>query len=223
MRAQLQRRLIDQFHRPHGLLGRLAGRIMARRASNLERNRWTVELLGLAPAERVLELGPGPGVTLALLLERVGEGRVVGVDHSKTMLAQCARRNRAALATGHLTLIEGGFTALPELPGPFDAILAVNSLQFEGLGHDTLAAIASYLAPGGRIAITFQPRGAHPTEAKARAFAAELVERLEAIGLPETRIEFLPMEPVGAVCVMARKRGSDRSAGDSRMDPPAAE
>lgn len=223
MRAQLQRRLIDQFHRPHGMLGHLAGRIMARRASNLERNRWTVELLELKPGEKVLELGPGPGVTLALLLERVGDGRVVGVDHSAVMLAQCARRNRAALDAGHLTLIESTFSALPPLPGPFDAILAVNSLQFDGLGHETLTAITAHLAPGGRFAITFQPRGANPTAAKARAFGADVAERLEALGLADARIEYLPLEPVGAVCVVARKAVMDRSTGDPGMQPSAPE
>ncbi|MEJ2089935.1 MAG: class I SAM-dependent methyltransferase, partial [Gammaproteobacteria bacterium] len=127
----LQEALVGQFHRPHGPLGRLAGWIMARRESNLERNRWTVELLDLQPTDHVLELGPGPGVTLGLLLDRVSAGRVVGVDHSAAMLKQARARNREAVEAGRLVLVEGSFTALPDLDGPFDKILAVNSLQFD--------------------------------------------------------------------------------------------
>ena len=49
-----------QFRRPTGLLGRLAGWIMANRPSNIERNRWTVDLLRVQPADHVLEIGFGP-------------------------------------------------------------------------------------------------------------------------------------------------------------------
>ena len=65
LQRNLQKALVDQFHHPRGVFGSLAGRIMARRESNLERNRWTVGLLDLAPGDHVLELGPGPGVTLS--------------------------------------------------------------------------------------------------------------------------------------------------------------
>jgi SAM-dependent methyltransferase len=201
----LQQTLVDQFHHPRGALGHLAGWIMARRESNLTRNRWTVDLLDLAPGDRVLELGPGPGVTLGLILERVPAGCVVGVDHSATMLAQCKRANRAALREQRLTLIQGSFTQLPDLPGPFDAILAVNSLQFDAVSGDTLAQIATHLKPGGTFAITLQPRGTNPSDAKALVFAEKVVRLLESAGLTQTRIEKLPLAPVGAVCVLARK------------------
>lgn len=47
MTNALRRRAIEQFGNPHGLVGRLAGRIMASRSSNIERNRWAVDLLDL--------------------------------------------------------------------------------------------------------------------------------------------------------------------------------
>ena len=72
----IQSILVGQFHHPSGLLGRLAGWIMATRESNLSRNRWTVDLLDIEESDDVLELGPGPGVTLQLLLSRVPQGRV---------------------------------------------------------------------------------------------------------------------------------------------------
>ena len=159
LNRNLQKALVNQFHHPRGVLGRLAGRIMARRESNLERNRWTVALLDLAPGDHVLELGPGPGVTLGLILERVAAGFVVGLDHSATMLAQCRRANRKALREKRLALIQGSFTQLPKLPGPFDAIVAVNSLQFDAVASEPLAQIATLLKPGGTLAITLQPRG----------------------------------------------------------------
>jgi len=199
----LQQALIDQFHHPRGVLGILAGRIMAARGSNLERNRWSVDLLQLERRDHVLELGPGPGTTLGLILDRVPEGHVVAVDHSATMLAQCRKANRQALDEGRLELIQGSFAELPELPGPFDKILAVNSLQFDGLTSATLARIAACLRPGGTFAITFQPRGRAPSEEQAMAFADTVVELLESVGLVHVRTEKLPLRPVCAVCVLA--------------------
>jgi ubiquinone/menaquinone biosynthesis C-methylase UbiE len=200
----MKKALIEQFHHPKGLLGNLAGWVMATRGSNLERNHWTVDLLDLSPGDRVMELGPGPGVTLGLILERVPDGTVVGVDHSATMLAQCKKANAKALAAKRLSLIQSSFTQLPALAGPFDKILAVNSLQFDALNKDTLAQIATHLKPDGVFAITFQPRGSNPTDAKALAFAKRVVGLLEDAGLGDTRIEQLPMKSVCAVCVLAR-------------------
>lgn len=57
----------SQFGRPRGLLGRLAGRIMASRGSNLARNQWAVELLEVRPDDRILEVGFGPGVAVAVI------------------------------------------------------------------------------------------------------------------------------------------------------------
>ena len=45
-----QLRLIANFGHPRGVLGRVAGAIMASRSSNVERNRWIAELLSPALA-----------------------------------------------------------------------------------------------------------------------------------------------------------------------------
>src|SRR5450755_3917553 len=64
-----------QFEHPRGLLGSLAGAIMANRSSNRERNRWTVELLNVEPTSRVLEIGCGPGYALSLLSRLFSAGK----------------------------------------------------------------------------------------------------------------------------------------------------
>ena len=201
----LQNALVKQFHHPRGLLGFAAGRIMATRESNLERNRWTVDLLQLEQDDCVLELGPGPGITLGLILERTPRGLVVGVDHSAAMLRQCRRANKKALDQNRLSLIQASFTRLPDLPCAFDKILAVNSLQFDAMTRESLRGISSHLKPGGTFVVTFQPRGSQATDAKASAFAEKVAGLLEATGLTYVRIEKLPIDPVCAKCVLAQK------------------
>jgi trans-aconitate methyltransferase len=201
----LIKKLVSQFHHPRGLLGFVAGQIMSHRQSNLARNRWSVDLLNLTGDEHVLELGPGPGITLKYLLRSLPNGAVVGLDHSSAMLRMCKRNNRQAVIEGRLTLIQGSFTDLPILPGPFHRILAVNSLQFDGMHAETLSQIADYLAPNGILAITFQPRGANPTEEQSRHFAKRVIELMKSVGLQEVHCEGLSLQPISAMCVLGQK------------------
>ena len=58
------------------------------------RLRTAVDVLDPAPNVRVLEVGCGPGVALALVCQRVTDGHVTGLDRSATAV----ERARARLA-----------------------------------------------------------------------------------------------------------------------------
>src|ERR1700678_1943489 len=126
----LDRDVIGQAHHPRGAAGSVNGWVFAHRPSNRQRNRWAVSLLGVQPADQILEIGFGPGLAVAQLV-RAGAGHVYGIDHSDVMLRQASRRNATAIRAGRVTLINAPADQLPAaLDGPFDAILAVNSLGF---------------------------------------------------------------------------------------------
>src|SRR6266566_5497211 len=123
----LDRDVIGQGHHPRGAAGSVTGWVMAHRSSNRQRNGWVVSLLDVQPADRVLEIGFGPGLAIAELSRRVGDsGRVYGIDHSEVMLRLAATRNASAIAAGRVTLSRASVDQLPpSLGGPFDAILTV--------------------------------------------------------------------------------------------------
>jgi cyclopropane fatty-acyl-phospholipid synthase-like methyltransferase len=196
------RTIVGQFENPRGPLGALIGTIMANRPSNRERNRWTVGLLELGPHERVLEIGCGPGFALSLLAE-LTDGGVVGLDHSATMLAQASRRNAVALAAGRLTLVHAGLEALPTLTGPFDAVLAVNVVQFWEDVPAAFRAIRALLSPSGRFAVTYQPRTPGSTGADAHSAADRTTDALLDAGFARAERFVLPLRPVPAVAVRA--------------------
>jgi len=201
----LRRRVVEQFHRPHGALGRLAGLVLAHRPSNRRRNLWTIDLLDLQPTDRVLELGFGPGVALAAAARRVTHGLVVGVDHSETMARVARRRNGRAVAEGRVVLHVAPFEALPDLGEPFDAIFGVNAVMFAGDAEGLLSGLRDRLRPGGRIAVTFQSRRPGATHADSLRGGEETAERLRRAGFESVRVEVLPLEPVSAVCVLGRR------------------
>jgi cyclopropane fatty-acyl-phospholipid synthase-like methyltransferase len=178
---------------------------MANRPSNRARNRWAADVLDVRPADRVLEIGFGPGLALLAILERATQGRVVGIDHSELMLRQAETRNRAALAAGRLELRLGGLELLPTLGGPFDRVLSVNVVQFFADRAAAFAAIRDVLAPGGVMATVYQPRHGGATAADADRMAQALARLATDAGLVSVRIERLEAKPLPAVCVLAQK------------------
>jgi ubiquinone/menaquinone biosynthesis C-methylase UbiE len=70
--------LMRAFGRPHGILGRASGVIMAR--SNREIAARVIEVLDVQPNDRVLEVGFGPGVAIELVAAELTSGKVVGID-----------------------------------------------------------------------------------------------------------------------------------------------
>jgi len=200
----LARTVGRQFSRPSGLLGRLAGLVMATRPSNRARNLRTLELLAIQREDRVLEIGFGPGFALARALELASRGHVVGIDHSELMLAQVARRNAAAIAAGRLELRLARAEDLALPPASFDKAYAVNVLMFWRDPVAVLRFLRPALRPGGLLAITQQPRNSGATSADTTRSATRITTALTEAGFTDIRAEILEMKPVNATCVLAR-------------------
>lgn len=204
----LDRDAIGQAHHPRGAAGSVIGWVFAHRPSNRQRNRWVVSLLGVQPTDQVLEVGFGPGVAVAELV-RAGAGHVYGIDHSGVMLRQASRRNAAAIRAGRVTLINAPADQLPPaLDGPFDAIIAVNSLAFWPAPAERLAELRERLAPGGRIAIAAQPRCPGATASTSRDAADEVEKLLRRAGFTQMSVQTLPLKPP-VICVLATVPGPD--------------
>jgi SAM-dependent methyltransferase len=193
-----------QFHQPTGIPGRVVGWIMANRPSNIERSRWTVDLLSLQPTDHVLEIGFGPGLAIQLVARLVPRGRVVDIDHSALMVRQARRRNRAAIETGLVDLRVGGLDLLPRLGATFDTVFSVNVLQFLRDRSEALLRIRAVLKPHGLFATTVQPRQRGAIAADAHAFGHDLSKELIQAHFREVTVKKLDLKPVPAICVLAR-------------------
>lgn len=105
------------------------------------------ELLLELPGASVLDVGTGSGV-IALLAKKLGAGRVVGTDDDPKALD--AARQGAAL--NGIPDVEWMLTADPAAaPGQFGIVIAnilLNTLE------ELAAAIASRVAPGGRLVLS---------------------------------------------------------------------
>ncbi len=199
--------ILSQFGKPLGLPGALAGVIMAHRPSNRLRNAWTVERLDIAPDDRVLEIGCGPGIAIADIAARLDTGLVVGIDHSSVMIDQATLRNYAAIRAGRAELKNRGIDDLPVISDGYTKVLAVNVLQFQSDLGEVCRAIARVMTPGGLLAVTYQPRLKNPSFSAAAVFGDRLAIALAHSGFVDIRMEEMPEVLEEVICVTGKRPG----------------
>lgn len=99
-----------------------------------------------------LDLGCSAGLYARDLQRRLrGEGSMIGVDISPSMLEEAARRSRKARV--HLSLARADAHALPFANGTFDGVVCGGTLNELKDSAHALCECARVLKPGGRIAI----------------------------------------------------------------------
>lgn len=205
--VHVSERIVEQFRKPSGMLGTLAGWTMAARASNRRRNEWTVAQLGLRPSSSVLEIGFGPGCGLSSLFETVPDACVVAIDHSQVMLRQAAMRNRQMILAKKLELLLGSVEVLEDVGIAFDAAFSCNVMQFVPERPVVLSGLRDALKPGGVLASTFQPRSGDVSRDAGISFAANLAEECCQAGYVDVDIRELALHPTPAFCVTAISPG----------------
>jgi SAM-dependent methyltransferase len=112
--------------------------------------RIALEMLAIAPGDRVLDVACGPGNFTRAFADAAGaSGVVVGLDASRTMLTQAVRERPG----DGVEYVLASATDLPFSDGSFDAVCCFAALY---LIEDPLRAvdeIVRVLAPGGRVAL----------------------------------------------------------------------
>ncbi len=114
-----------------------------------EERRMALSMLELSPGDRVLDVACGPGNFTRSFARATGEGLVVGLDASRTMLAVAVRETESA----NLAYVRGDARALPFRDGSFDAVCCFAALYLIQEPMRALDEIVRVLAPGGRVAL----------------------------------------------------------------------
>ena len=201
MRNRLRQFIVGQFGNPRGLFGRFIGNGMAKR--NVYDAKWTVSLLGIQPASRVLEIGFGPGVSTQIASEKADKGLVAGIDHSATMVQAARKRNADAIKARRVELRPGDVSSLPYPDETFDIAFSLHSIYFWHDPVSCLQELRRVLKPGGLLAITIQPKDKwnedviNETSASSVMtlyFGSDLVPLVTSAGYREVRVEIPPEE-----------------------------
>lgn len=116
--------------------------------------RRTIEMLGLTPAARVLDVCCGSGASAIPAAEAVGPaGSVVGVDLADNLL-KLARSKANQLGLTNIEFQSGDLTALPFPDASFDAAVCVFGIFFVPDMEMAVRELRRVLRSDGRIAIT---------------------------------------------------------------------
>ncbi|OBG25251.1 class I SAM-dependent methyltransferase [Mycobacterium sp. 852002-51057_SCH5723018] len=158
------------FSGPFGLLTALAMLVMGRRYAAL-----AVDLVSVTDADRVVDIGCGPGNAVRAAARR--GARAVGVDPAPMML----RLARAATRDANVSWSQGGAEALPVSDGWATVVWSLRTVHHWKDVPAGLAELRRVLAPSGRLLV--MERRVQPgatglashgwTEPQAESFAAQ--------------------------------------------------
>lgn len=130
-----------------------------------ERLRWAVDVLDPHPADQILEIGGGPGVSAGLVCERLTTGQLLAVDRSAVAIERTVRRNATHVASGRLAVQRCELHALDVSNRNFDKVFAINvNLFWVADPERELAVLTAALRPAGVLHIFYGPAGPTPPD-----------------------------------------------------------
>lgn len=204
------KKIFQQFMKPEGMLGKVAGSLMA--ITGTKKNRWTIALLDLQADDNIFEIGFGPGTAIGLMAKQLKTGKVVGIDYSEVMLKQAEKRNREAIEKGKVQLHLAEVDNLPNFNILFDKVISVNSIIFWEDPISALKNIRKLMKRGALIALTVQPYNQTATAETVRATGNDIKQYLQVAGFVNVHTEIKQIKPSFAVCIL----GENNIEGEGR-------
>ncbi|PLR83383.1 MULTISPECIES: class I SAM-dependent methyltransferase [Bacillus] len=195
---------VNQFEKPKGLLGKIAGKIMF--FENRKINKWTINHLDIKRGDRILEIGYGPGYAIKHIIEKYEQVTIDGVDVSNKMKTEAEKVNEEGIKSGKVQLYTGDIAEFEAPADYYDKIFSVNNYPLWEKPSQSLKNVLAMLAPGGKIAFTVQPREEDANNGTAAELGKKIKADLEKAGFQQITAFYKHFRPVRTVCVTALKK-----------------
>ncbi len=135
--------IYQRFWRPVG------GRLLMGMTGPGAEHRIALEMLSISAGDRVLDVACGPGNFSRDFARVAGDGLVVGIDASETMLDVAVRDT----SSPNVAYVRGDAHGLPFRDGSFDAVCCFAALYLIEEPMRALEEVVRVLAPGARVAL----------------------------------------------------------------------
>ena len=165
-----------------------------------DRIRWAVETLAVEPADRLLEIGGGPGVAASLVCERLDRGSSLLIDRSTTAIARTRRRNSEHIGSGRLALETVDVADFDPGTARFDKVFAIDvNVFWTTPATEELARIRRARDHDGRLFVFFDT----PSAARTRQAVGRVIDALRANGFAEPQLVSRSATLVGCAAELA--------------------
>jgi SAM-dependent methyltransferase len=140
-------------------------------------------------------------VAVALVCERLVDGRVTAIDRSATMIKAARTRNRAHVDAGRARFEATSLAEADFGEERFDKILAINVSAFLSEPEASFAVVRRHLEPAGRFLLSFQA----PTARRTTELADTLGRHLSTQGFERVRVVLDDVGSAPAVCAIGER------------------
>ncbi len=147
----IKRFIAQQFRKPTGFFGSLAGKLMAK--GNLPAIIETTTRLEIDDTDTILEIGYGPGLGLAHILSTNLKCTMKGIDFSELMYKIASKRNRKFIQENRLELLKGDFLTYDLSQSSFSKVFGVNVIYFWPDLQVAALKIRKILKPSGKAVL----------------------------------------------------------------------
>ncbi len=200
---------VSQTRKPEGFLGKLM--VGSMNGGHAKMADWGMSHLDGIAAADIAELGCGGGRNAAALLKRFPRASLSAVDYSEISVEKAKETNKAQIAAGRCTVMQGNVAALPFAEGSFDLATAFETVYFWPGLEQCFTEVCRILKSGGTFMICNESDGTDETALKFQKIidgmkcytAEQLTAALQTAGFSEVRADHHPSKPW--ITVLAKK------------------
>ena len=205
----LLRKFFNQTRKPEGFLGKLM--LSGMNSGHAKLADWGLAHLPKLSASAAVDLGCGGGRNAGELLKKYPAAHVTAIDYSSLCVEKAAQYNRAMIAAGRCTVLQGNVADLALPAESFDLATAFETVYFWPGLEKCFAQAAKVLKPGGYFLICNESDGTDPSGTKFESIiegmisytAQEIEAALKAAGFSRVETDHHPAKPW--IAVLARK------------------
>ncbi len=167
-----------------------------------ERHLWAAEKLEVQPADILLEIGCGPGVTASLVVEKLDTGELHLLDRSEKSVHKALKKTEAYIKKGTVKPIVGAFGKADLPSSHYDKVYCFNVRLLMEDNPKELSLVKELIGTNGLFYLFFQPPYHLPD-----TMTGQAKKNLEKNGFEVVNSEVKPMSPGPSMCHIAKSKG----------------
>ena len=147
-------KLLENAKKPKGFWGKKM--INSMNEGHYELTGWALDHINLERNYRVLDVGCGGGLTVSRIAERIGNGKVYGIDYSALCIKHSKAQKRKNILCNKVKIMLASVSSLPFDDCSFDVVTALETYYFWPDKLNDLKEIYRVLKPSGKLMLVFE-------------------------------------------------------------------